>query len=49
MRRAAVSVASNIAEGAAKNIKKEFLKFLYIAQGSLSELDIQVVICKELD
>ena len=48
MRRAAVSVASNIAEGAAKNTKKEFVQFLYTAQGSLSELDTQVVICKEL-
>ena len=39
MRRCAVSVASNIAEGAARNSTKEFLQFLSIAQGSLSELD----------
>ena len=48
MRRAAVSVASNIAEGAAKNTKKEFIQFLFNAQGSLSELDTQIIICKEL-
>jgi four helix bundle protein len=48
MRRAAVSVASNIAEGAAKNTNKEFLRFLYTAQKSLLELDTQVVICEQL-
>jgi four helix bundle protein len=39
MRRAAVSVPSNIAEGAARQTRKEFANFLHIAQGSLSELD----------
>jgi len=48
MRRAAVSVASNVAEGAARNTKKEFIQFLFTAQGSLSELDTQIIICKEL-
>ena len=48
MRRAAVSVASNIAEGAARNTKKEFVQFLFNAQGSLSELDTQIIICYEL-
>ena len=48
MRRAAVSVASNIAEGAGRNSKKEFIRFLNTAQGSLSELDTQVIICKQL-
>ena len=33
MRRSAVSIPSNIAEGAARNSNKEFIKFLYIAQG----------------
>ena len=48
MRRAAVSVPSNISEGAARSGKKEFLKYLYIARGSLSELDTQVEIAKEI-
>ncbi len=48
MRRAAVSIASNIAEGAARNTKKEFTHFLHTAQASLSELDTQAIICKEL-
>ena len=42
MRRAAVSVPSNIAEGAARQGKKEFRNFLSVAQGSLSELDTQL-------
>ncbi len=46
MRRAAVSIASNIAEGAARQGNKEFLQFLYIAIGSASELDTQIEISK---
>ena len=42
MRRAAVSVASNLAEGAARSGRKELVQFLNIARGSLSELDTQV-------
>jgi len=42
MRRAAVSVPSNLAEGAARKGKNEFKQFLNIAQGSLSELDTQI-------
>lgn len=42
MRRAAVGVPSNIAEGSARQSKKEFKNFLSIAQGSLSELDTQL-------
>ena len=42
MRRAAVSIPSNIAEGAARKGKKEFKQFLNIAQGSISELDTQI-------
>ena len=42
MRRAAVSIPSNLAEGAARKGKKEFNQYLNIAQGSISELDTQI-------
>jgi four helix bundle protein len=42
MRRAAVSIPCNIAEGAARQGKKEFKNFVSMAQGSLSELDTQL-------
>jgi four helix bundle protein len=45
LRRAAVSVPSNIAEGLTRKTKKDKLHFLNIAQGSLSEIDTQVEIC----
>ena len=48
IRRASVSVPSNIAEGAARNTRKEFLHFLALARGSLSEIDTQLVISKQL-
>lgn len=48
MRRAVVSVPSNIAEGAARFYAKEFVQFLSIAGGSLSELDTQVEIAANL-
>jgi len=48
IRRAALSVASNIAEGAARQTKKEFTNFLHIAQASLSELDTQLEVAKRL-
>jgi four helix bundle protein len=44
MRRCAVSIASNLAEGAARRGRKEMLQFLNIARGSLSELDTQLEI-----
>ncbi|MFU8858672.1 MAG: four helix bundle protein [Deferrisomatales bacterium] len=47
MKRAAVSVPSNIAEGAARTTGKEFMHFLSIAQGSLSELDTQLELCSK--
>lgn len=48
MRRAAVSVPSNIAEGSARNGTKELIHFLSIASGSLSELDTQLELTKRL-
>lgn len=48
MRRASVSVASNIAEGAARSGKKEFLHFLSIAAGSASEVATQLTIAQRI-
>ena len=48
IRRAAVSIPSNISEGAARQTKKELVNFLHIAQGSLSELDTQLDISLNL-
>jgi four helix bundle protein len=44
IRRCAVSIPANIAEGAARQTKKEFIQFLHVSQGSLSELDTHLEI-----
>ncbi len=48
MRRAAISIPANISEGAARQTKKEFIQFLHMAQGSLSELDTHLEISEKL-
>ena len=45
MKRAAVSIPSNIAEGNARNTPKDMAHFLYVAQGSRAELETQVELC----
>jgi four helix bundle protein len=49
MRRAAVSIASNIAEGASRAGTREFLQFLNVARGSLAELETQFTIAEKLE
>lgn len=49
MRRAAVSIASNIAEGNARQTLSDYIHFLAVARGSLAELETQIVIADELN
>lgn len=48
MRRAAVSVSSNIAEGRCRGTKKDFCHFLHMALGSAAELETQIEIAKRI-
>jgi four helix bundle protein len=47
IRRAAVSIPSNIAEGSARQSDKELIQFIYIALGSLAELQTQLILSKD--
>ncbi len=48
MRRAAVSVSSNIAEGAARSSDKDFLRFLHYSMGSVSELETHIILATRM-
>lgn len=48
MRRASISISSNIAEGYTRQSTKEFIQFLYISLGSLAEIDSQFELAKRL-
>lgn len=49
IRRSAISISSNIAEGAGRNSDKDFSRFLNISYGSSFELETQLIISKELN
>jgi four helix bundle protein len=49
MRRAASSIPTNLAEGCGRETVAELARFLYIAMGSVSELDCQLLMAKDLD
>lgn len=49
MKRAAISIPSNIAEGQGRNSTKEFIHFLAIAKGSKAELETQLLLCVQID
>lgn len=49
MRKSAVSIPSNIAEGKMRQHTNEYVQFLYIALGSCGELDTQLIIARELE
>ena len=48
MRRAAISIPSNIAEGQMRNTTRDYINFLYIARGSNAELQTQCLICARI-
>ncbi len=49
MRRSSISIPSNIAEGAGRNSKKEFIHFLSIAKSSCNELETQILLAEGLN
>ena len=49
MRRAAISIISNIADGAARDSDKELIQFLYHSLGSAAELETQIIVARELE
>jgi four helix bundle protein len=49
IKRSAISIPSNIAEGSGRNTTKEYIQFAYIALGSASELETQLIIGRNLD
>ncbi len=49
MRRAVVSIPSNIAEGHSRNTTRDYLRFLWITKGSLAEVETQVILAREFD
>ena len=49
MQKAAVSVAANIAEGSGRHTLRDYIRFLYIAKGSLVELEYYIHLAKRLD
>ena len=49
IRRAAISVISNIAEGYGRQYKKESIQFMFMSKGSLNEIEAQLIISEDLD